>query len=75
MVSAMMRFNHMELTFAPGILTTEFRDQVRAFWNGDPAKTLHSIAQEKRAGSVRHVGQLSDVLDDADLIVHQHDGN
>ena len=32
MVSAMMRFNHMELTFAPGILTTEFRDQVRAFY-------------------------------------------
>ncbi|MBU3700712.1 MAG: VOC family protein [Acidimicrobiia bacterium] len=28
----MMRFNHMELTFAPGTLTEEFRDRVRSFY-------------------------------------------
>lgn len=28
----MMRFNHMELTFAPGTLTEEFRARVRSFY-------------------------------------------
>jgi hypothetical protein len=28
----MMRFNHMELTFAPGTLTEEFRGRVRSFY-------------------------------------------
>ncbi len=28
----MMRFNHMEMTFAPGTLTQEFRDDVDAFY-------------------------------------------
>ena len=28
----MMRFNHMELTFAPGTLTEEFRTRVRSFY-------------------------------------------
>jgi hypothetical protein len=27
-----MRFNHMELTFPPGTLTTEFREEVDAFY-------------------------------------------
>jgi hypothetical protein len=27
-----MRFNHMELTFAPGVLTDEFREEVDAFY-------------------------------------------
>jgi len=31
---AEMRFNHMELTFARGTLTTEFREEVDAFWGG-----------------------------------------
>jgi len=31
---AEMRFNHMELTFACGTLTTEFREEVDAFWGG-----------------------------------------
>ena len=30
----MMRFNHMELTFAPGTLTPEFREKVREFYGG-----------------------------------------
>ena len=29
-----MRFNHMELTFPPGTLTQEFREEVDAFWGG-----------------------------------------
>lgn len=29
-----MRFNHMELTFPRGTLTTEFREEVDAFWGG-----------------------------------------
>jgi predicted enzyme related to lactoylglutathione lyase len=28
-----MRFNHMELTFPPGTLTTEFREEVDAFYS------------------------------------------
>ena len=31
---AEMRFNHMELTFPRGTLTTEFREEVDAFWGG-----------------------------------------
>lgn len=27
-----MRFNHMELTFSPGTLTTEFREEIDAFY-------------------------------------------
>ena len=34
MVGLMMRFNHMELTFAPGTLTPEFRDRIRTFYGG-----------------------------------------
>jgi len=30
----MMRFNHMELTFAEGTLTDGFRERVRAFYGG-----------------------------------------
>ncbi len=29
-----LRFNHMELTFPRGTLTTEFREEVDAFWGG-----------------------------------------
>lgn len=30
----MMRFNHMELTFAPGTLDAALRDDIRAFYGG-----------------------------------------
>ena len=49
----MLRFNHMELTFAPGTLTPEFRAQVDAFYG--PIFGFKSLDTEV-------VGQLTHLL-------------
>ena len=49
----MLRFNHMELTFAPGTLTPEFRAQVDAFYG--PIFGFKGVDSEV-------VGQLTHIL-------------
>ncbi len=49
------------------------RDEVWAVWNLESAKSLHRIAKHQSTGLMRHRRNLGDGLDDANLIVDQHD--